>query len=1205
MDIDIVKQIEEILRTKLPRREKAFGLSTGYTLSTNGAIEDISLVGLNKSNFEKIIFLLREMESLKYLRIAENGFVDINPLSELTRLEVLSIPGNNIEDISALKALVGLRALNLSRNVLKDISALEQLSDLRELYLSDNKLSDLSHLKELKKLEALSLKANKLQDISVLTALFNLKNLDLSTNNLTSVAPLENLKELEVLGLNSTNLQDVSVVISLENLKSLNLASNNLTDVSLLKKLKKLEILLLAHNNIKNLSFLSSLRNLRELNLSKNAFRDTFPISNLENLNILKLNKNELVDISHLSALNNLTELQLSDNEISNIYPLSALENLVKLDLSDNKVYDISPLEKLKKIKTLNISGNKISDISSLEILLDLENLHLFNNQIRDISSLRGLKKLKTLVLARNKIADVSAFSELKNLKELHLGNNELSDITSFEGLRNIEILRLSINQINDISPLKGLENLRILNLSENQIVDISALEFLRNLTDLILRNNPITELPTWICNFKMGIVWSKGSKKGQINFYKNPLTTPPPEIVKQGKKAVKNYFEQLKEQEEDYLFEAKLLIVGEPGAGKTSLSWKVENSNCELPDKDQTTRGIDVRQYYFPLTEDDFTTFEYPEKLQNRSFRLNLWDFGGQEIYKATHRFFLSKRSLYALVADTRNEDTDFNYWLHIVEMFGGESPLLIILNEKYQRKRNLDIAAMQQRFTNITQVLDVDFADKDKTRLDRLLRAIRYYAIQLPHIGSRLPAKWTDVRESLENDRRNTITLQDYLKICRLNGIKRYEDALVLSQYFHDIGVFLHFQEDSLLMKTIFLKPNWATNAVYKILDHDLLNRKDGQFNKDDTRIIWHEDEFDTLRDELLQLMGKFFLAYEIDHSGEYIVPERLPAIQPTYSWDEQNNLLLRYSYDFFMPKGIMSQFIVEMHQYIYNHNLVWKRGVILERENTMAEVTESYDARTIKIKISGKNCRDFMTIITERFDQIHMQYNKLKVDKLIPCNCEECQNTGRTYFYLYKDLKRRIEKGRQEVECGNSYKMVNVRSLIDEVISPKRPYSLEKERPLESRNVTRTKVFVSYSHKDSEWLKRVQVHLQVLENLGITVNLWDDTQIKPGMKWRNEIEDALSETKVAILLISTDFLASSFIRDNELPPLLKAAEIDGATILPIIIKPSLYENHPHLSEFQSVNKPSEPLSSLTESKQEETFVVLAKRVIELIQT
>ncbi len=924
-------------------------------------------------------------------------------------------------------------------------------------------------------------------------------------------------------------------------------------------------------------------------------------------LNNCKIKNLKLI-ISPLKDLVNLKKLQLSKNELSDISPLEDLNSLTRLWLHENQVNDISPLKDLKNLTCLDLRYNQLINIFPLKNLMNLKELNLGNNQVKDTSPLRNLINLRVLYIWQNRINDISTVKRLKGLTHLSLIDNPLSDISPLINLKGLKELLLTNTGIKDISPLKDLKKLTGLGLGKNKLSDISPLKDLKKLKRLDLFENPIEELQPWITDFNMKIRWESLGDDGYISFYGNPLKSPPPEIIKQGKEALKNYFEQLKEQEEDYLFEAKMLIVGEPGAGKTSMTWKMENPDCALPKEDETTKGIDVRQYYFPLKKEDFSAFKHPEKLESRKFRLNLWDFGGQEIYKATHRFFLSKRSLYALVADSRNEDTDFNYWLHIVEMFGGESPLLIVLNEKHQRKRNLDIEAMRKRFANISEVIDVDFADEDKTRLDKLERAVKYYVSQLPLVGSPVPAKWTVIREALENDKRNTITLQDYLKISKDNGVTKSKDALVLSQYFHDIGVFLHFQDDDLLKKLIFLNSNWATNAVYEILDHKLLNQKNGRFNREDANKIWSEDEYEFVRDELLRLMKKFFLTYEIENSNEYIVPERLPSSQPEYSWKEKDNLFLGYEYDLFMPKGIMSLFIVRMNRYINNHDHVWMRGLVLEREKTTAEIIETYDARRIKIRISGKNRRDFMTIITEEIDRINSPYEKMKVDKMIPCCCNECKSNPKLHFYEYKDLKRRIEKGKKEVECGKSYEMVNVRSLIDEVINEELRSSGESEStPKQSNGPAkkdkRNRVFVSYSHKDKKWLERVQTHLKVLESEGISVNLWDDTQIKAGMKWRKEIKKGMLTAKVAILLVSTDFLASDFIRKNELPPLLKSAEKDGAAILPVILKRCRYSTS-KLAEFQAVNDPEkEPLSKLTEDGQDEILVKLTDRIAELI--
>jgi hypothetical protein len=133
--------------------------------------------------------------------------------------------------------------------------------------------------------------------------------------------------------------------------------------------------------------------------------------------------------------------------------------------------------------------------------------------------------------------------------------------------------------------------------------------------------------------------------------------------------------------------------------------------------------------------------------------------------------------------------------------------------------------------------------------------------------------------------------------------------------------------------------------------------------------------------------------------------------------------------------------------------------------------------------------------------------------------------------------------------------------------------------------------TKIFVSYSHSDKEWLQRLKVHLRPLERDGL-IECWDDTQITSGQKWGSEIEQTLQSAKVAVLLISADFLASEFIMKNELPPLLVRAKSRGVTILPLIISPCRFEQTKSLSEFQAVNSPSRTLLDMTKVEQEKLF-------------
>lgn len=139
---------------------------------------------------------------------------------------------------------------------------------------------------------------------------------------------------------------------------------------------------------------------------------------------------------------------------------------------------------------------------------------------------------------------------------------------------------------------------------------------------------------------------------------------------------------------------------------------------------------------------------------------------------------------------------------------------------------------------------------------------------------------------------------------------------------------------------------------------------------------------------------------------------------------------------------------------------------------------------------------------------------------------------------------------------------------------------------------------KIFISYNRNDLSYLKRLKIHLKpfVKDEL---IDVWDDTQIKAGEKWKDEIENALNNCSVAILLISADFMASDFIVDNELPPLLEAAEKEGKTIIPVIVKPCRFTSDKNLSKYQSINDPKFPLSKLGENGREEIYVAIADRI------
>jgi len=138
----------------------------------------------------------------------------------------------------------------------------------------------------------------------------------------------------------------------------------------------------------------------------------------------------------------------------------------------------------------------------------------------------------------------------------------------------------------------------------------------------------------------------------------------------------------------------------------------------------------------------------------------------------------------------------------------------------------------------------------------------------------------------------------------------------------------------------------------------------------------------------------------------------------------------------------------------------------------------------------------------------------------------------------------------------------------------------------------------VFISYCHADAGWLDRVKVHLRPLARR-TALDIWEDSRISPGQEWREEIAKALARARVAILIVSADFLASEFVVSNELPPLLHRAAQGGLLVLPLIVSPCLFSEDPELSRYQCVNSPDKPLAGMSRTEAETVLVSLGRSI------
>jgi internalin A len=552
----------------------------------------------------------------------------------------------------------------------------------------------------------------------------------------------------------------------------------------------------------------------------------------------------------------------------------------------------------------------------------------------------------------------------------------------------------------------------------------------------------------------------------------------------------------------------------------------------------------------------------------------LHVWDFGGQEIMHATHRFFLSQRSVYLLVLNGRGgrQQADAAYWLNLIAINAPDSPVIIVRNKIREDPCALDRAALRRDFPAIRAVIDTDCADR--TGIDELAAAICRETDALPELRSRFPAAWFAIKDRLSAMPENFLSFADYRALCASNGESDPAAQEALAFVLHCLGIVLNYRDDPRLHDTNVLNPHWVTEGVYGVLNHPALTAEQAELRASDLRSMLDGARFPPERhDFLLQLMRRFELAVPFPEQADlYLVPERLNHEQPADVGEFVTAHCLNFAYDYrtLLPEGLLPRFIVRTH-ILSTGCPRWRSGVVLRLEGNRALVMGDAIQHRVTIMIDGPAAgrRRLLAVIRHDLEHIHRSY-QFQPQAIVPVPGHP------NVVVSYDDLLTFERDGVPSIPVviEGRATMLEVRRLLDGVdLVPPKPVDAVVRRETQP-----TSAFISYAHKDETLRVELDTHLKLLQVTG-ELDAWHDRGIAPGEKWEGKINENLQRADIVLLLLSPDFIASDYCR-KEMEIALQREAAGEIRIVPIIARPCGWQ-HLHVQANQALPKDGKPVA------------------------
>ncbi|WP_296842249.1 leucine-rich repeat domain-containing protein [Thiofilum sp.] len=951
-----------------------------------------------------------------------------------------------------------------------------------------------------------------------------LTKLDISRNQFTELGWLQYTPQLQSLGCSYNQLTSLQGLVHTPLLQSLDCRYNQLTSLQGLVHTPLLQSLDCRYNQLTSLQGLEHTPQLQSLVCSFNQLTSLQGLVHTPLLQSLDCYNNKLTSLQGLVHTPLLQSLECYNNKLTSLQGLEHTPQLQSLGCGSNQLTSLQGLVHTPLLQSLGCSGNHLTSLQDLVPLPQLQSLDCSSNQLTSLQGLVHTPLLQSLDCRDNQLTSLQGLVHTPLLQSLDCYNNKLTSLQGLEHTPQLQSLVCSFNQLTSLQGLVHTPLLQSLDCSSNQLTSIEPIQTL----GLINQLEP-------------------------LRLYGNPIKHIPPAIF--GSSINDNCLESLKHYWHDLaqgatrVQQLKVQLVGNGRVGKSTLAYALEHKKAPS-EHFASTHGIVIKNIDLPVEGLD------------QPVTLNLWDFGGQEIYHATHRLFLSSDCVYLLLwaEDTEEHENEIrhpiSYWLESINDLGENCPVILVKNQ-IDKPKKLPIQPFDSCHCigsdHITQVVQISC--RDYSGFSTLKGALADLIKLLEHkVCLDLPNSWLAVQDDLERLRpEKTIPFAHFEQLGIKHGVS---DATWFVQYLHDTGIL--FYSKGKFQDQIIIDQNWAIEAVYKVFDpyadhREHIKSMHGVVKPSYWKYIWSEVSAEE-RGIYLQFMKSCHIGYVKNYDYwnskpltqyEFIIPALLPENTPAKTiWgnDQAHDWLLTVHYPF-LHRSIIERLIIKLGEHYQDKSSPWLHGTHCITPHGQLLMEAVID--NAKLSNQGK------VLFKLRGQQLNALLLELRnlIQEISPHNRYEEYLTQQGKTQLLPQLEASHEAAEQKT--------------MDKKI----------------------KIFISYSHEDEKpFLEKTE---QCLKNLGRTlpIEFWHDRKLLAGSPVHDVILKQLEQADIVILLVSPDFIASDYCFTKEIVAALKRYEQEQNIVIPLIIRATEGWRDYHIGNITALptdGKPVEDWSS-----------------------